>query len=66
MARAVVHEDSLSPTKDGQLPSASCTSEKLAQSRCLRRPLRLQAEDCQRCRFQTDLPCAEETPPSAA
>jgi len=33
MARAVVHEDSLSPTKDGQLPSASCTSDKSLPSR---------------------------------
>src|SRR5205807_6123552 len=33
MARAVVHEDSLSPTKDGQLPSASRTSDKSLPSR---------------------------------
>src|SRR5580693_4440789 len=32
-ARAVVHEDSRSPTKDGQLPSASCTPDKSLPSR---------------------------------
>jgi hypothetical protein len=46
MARAVVHEDSRPPTKDGQLPSASCASQNLSQPQSLRRPLGQQADAC--------------------